>query len=79
MQSNVIFCYRYLWKIKGSESINVKIVSDVRAGLDAFEKVLLELPDLESCGKEYVCEYDCNLISCFIPLKVVENSESEVK
>lgn len=54
-----IFTYRYMWKLSGSDQINLKIVTDTVSGLESFEKALLELPNLDSACKEYLQEYDC--------------------
>lgn len=61
----VVYTYRYMWKLKGSENVNFKIVSDTVAGLEAFEVELLKLDNLESAGKEYLHEYDVSCVGRF--------------
>lgn len=72
---NIIYTYRYMWKVNGSDSINFKIVSDVSGGLSLFEKALSEIPDLESAGKEYLMEYDVSQLGIFTPLFKGEESK----
>lgn len=62
MQSKV-YTYRYVWKLKSSNTLNFKIVSDTIDGLTSFEKQLCQIPDIEMACKEYLHEYDCSLIS----------------
>lgn len=64
-EKQIVYTYRYMWRVKDSSQVNFKIVSDVRPGLDEFEKHLLALPGLESAGREYLHEYDCSLIGSF--------------
>lgn len=61
----IVFTYRYLWQVKGSDQINFKIVSDVPDGLKSFEDALLAIPGLVKCAKEYLHEYDCSLVGLF--------------
>lgn len=60
-----VLTYRYCWKTTGSESVNFKIVSDVPAGLESFEKRLLLLPDVTKVSREYLHEYDVSLVGSF--------------
>lgn len=55
-----IFCIRYMWKIKGDNSIKYKIVTDLAEGQTAFEDALKALPDLEKATREYLSEFDCS-------------------
>lgn len=58
----VVYTYRYVWKTSKSDSLSFKIVSDVSEGLTQFESSLLALPDLITCVKEYLHEYDCSKV-----------------
>lgn len=79
MEKNVIiYTYRYMWRLKDSDSVCVKIVSDVLQGLSEFENQLLALDGLESACKEYVHEYSCELLGKVdVLLKKNEDSENE--
>lgn len=57
-----IFTYRYMWKIKDSDRICFKIITDTKSGLEQFEQALLQLPDIVSALKEYISEIDCDLV-----------------
>lgn len=61
----ILYTYRYMWKIKSSESINFKIVTDTEDGLMLFEEALLKLDGIVSCAKEYLHEYDCSKLGVF--------------
>lgn len=77
MENNVVYTYRYMWKCLGNDSIKFKIVTDTLEGILEFEKCLLCLENLDTCGKEYLHEYDCSKIGLFVSLK--NNEEGEVK
>lgn len=57
-----IFTYRFMWKLKGSDLINFKVITDTSNGLASFEEALLKLQDLDSACKEYLSEIDVSLI-----------------
>lgn len=61
----VVYTYRYMWQVKGSDKVNFKILSDTADGLKLFEDSLLKLDNLERAGKEYLHQYDCSLIGLF--------------
>lgn len=67
-----IFTYRYVWRLKGSETLNFKIVTDTEKGLLEFEDKLFSIPEIESCGKEYLHEYEVSKIGVFVSLKNLE-------
>ncbi|UPW41622.1 hypothetical protein [Peromfec virus RodF8_38] len=60
-----IYTLRYMWKIKGSDSVNFKVITDTEEGLEQFEEALLQFPDLVSAGSEYIQEYDCARVGVF--------------
>lgn len=60
-----VYSYRYMWKLKDSDKVNFKIVTDVFEGISRFESELLKIEGLESCAREYLHEYDCSLIGVF--------------
>lgn len=57
-----------MWKIKDSDTVNFKIISDVQAGHDLFVEELKKLPDLESAGSEYLHEYDVSKLGLFVSI-----------
>lgn len=71
-----IFTYRYMWQIKGSDKVNMKIVTDIEIGLIEFEKALLLVEGIEKAAKEYLHEYDCTLMGRFETLLGGENNEA---
>lgn len=74
-----IYCYRYMWLVEGSDSVNFKIVTDTVEGLQQFEQALLKVDGLKSAGKEYLHEYDCSAIGKFekiFDLEVDKNEKS---
>lgn len=70
-----IYSYRYMWRLKGSDSINFKIVTDTLEGLKKFEDVVVKIPDLLTFGKEYLNEYDVSLVGCFTTIFGGDNNE----
>lgn len=72
----LVFTYRYMWRVTGSDNLNFKIVTDTIEGLKVFEANLLAVEGLEVCGKEYLHEYDCSKIGVFETLK---KSDKEVE
>lgn len=70
-----IYTYRYMWRVSGNDSINLKIVTDTKDGLRAFEKSLIDSVDnLDSFAREYLHEYDCTLLGKFENLYLKENN-----
>lgn len=75
-----IYTYRYMWKYVDSDKINIKIVSDVLSGLEAFEKALLSselVPSVELLGREYLHEYDVSKIGVFETLRNDKKEDKE--
>lgn len=72
-----IFCIRYMWKIKGDNSIRFKIVTDLAEGLQAFEDSIMALQDLEAFSREYLSEYDCERLG--VVDKLYHSVEKEVE
>ncbi|WGL31099.1 hypothetical protein [Dipodfec virus UOA04_Rod_718] len=69
----VLYCYRYVWKVKGQETLNFRIVTDTEDGLQQFaDQIIQEFGDLERLGREYVCEYDVSKLCLLEPLYNVE-------
>lgn len=64
-ENNVVYTFRYMWKIKGNTSVNFKIISDVLSGVQAFEDTLLRLENLDGCAREYLHEYDVSRVGVF--------------
>lgn len=60
-----LYTYRYSWILKKDDKqVNVKVVTDVAAGLVAFEKRLLEeFPDVYAFAREYLQEIDLSKMS----------------
>lgn len=63
-----IYCYRYMWKLKDSASLNFKVLTDTEEGLLEFEKNLLVIPNLELAGKEYLHEMECEKLAQLVKL-----------
>lgn len=61
----VLYTYRYMWKLFDSKSIHFKIITDTLEGLKQFEESFLNVPRVESFGREYVCEFTCDKIGYF--------------
>ncbi|UPW41999.1 hypothetical protein [Dipodfec virus RodF1_43] len=75
----VLYCYRYVWKEKGQETLNFRIVTDTEDGLQKFaDQIIQEFGDLERLGREYVCEYDVSKLCLLEPLYGVETETMEV-
>lgn len=68
MSETKVYSFRYMWKLVGSDTINFKIITDVKHGLILFEKSILALDNLESFGKEYLHEYDCTQVGKFVSI-----------
>lgn len=66
----IVYCYRYMWQIEGSDTVNFKIVTDIKEGLVSFEENLKALSGIKNLAREYLHEYDCSLIGLFEPLLV---------
>lgn len=61
-----LITYRYMWKISGDKSLKFKIVTDLPAAHELYVDNLIKYTDdLESFGREYVCEYSCSNIGLF--------------
>lgn len=53
-----VYTWRYVWKVKGEDSLRVKYVCDVKKAHEDFRKCLRENEDVVSCIAEYIGEVD---------------------
>lgn len=74
----VLYCCRYMWKMKDSERVCFKIVTDTLEGLASFECVLRGLDGIEHICYEYLCEYDCSRLGTVVPVNLENENNSEV-
>lgn len=58
-----IYCFRYMWRVEGSDQIRFKIVTDTLDGLKLFDEQLLNLPGLILAGREYLHELDVSRLA----------------
>lgn len=82
MKENRVYSYRFMWRLKGSDNINFKIITDTKAGIADFEDKIKQLPELHSAAKEYINEYDIELIckaDTFYHIPEVKNEKSANK
>lgn len=64
-----IYTFRYMWRLKDSDQINFKIITDTLEGLNQFEDVLKKQEDILLAGKEYLHEIDVARITQIITIK----------
>lgn len=64
-----IYTFRYMWRLKDSDQINFKIITDTLEGLNQFEDVLKKQEDILLAGKEYLHEIDVTRITQIITIK----------
>ncbi|UPW41391.1 hypothetical protein [Dipodfec virus UA06Rod_17] len=62
--TNVV-CYRYVWRIVGSDNLYFKIITGTQEDFSTFEESILHSPDVEivSLAREYLHEYDLTKMS----------------
>lgn len=53
-----IYTYRYMWKVKNSEQVQLKYISDVKPVHDSFRKALQSDDNVVSALCEYIGEVD---------------------
>ncbi|WGL31052.1 hypothetical protein [Dipodfec virus UOA04_Rod_682] len=71
-KKNVEYCYRYFLKVveaSGEERFVAITYCGTEEVQSAYLSSLLDRADLISAGREYVCEYDYDLIGKFEPIK----------
>lgn len=74
-----IYTFRYIFKMKDSESLGVKYVTDTLIALETFEREILSSVDIVSCVKEYVGEVDISQTGFVTTVKAqLENEENKV-
>ncbi|WGL31130.1 hypothetical protein [Dipodfec virus UOA04_Rod_736] len=73
-----ISCYRYVWRIVGSDNLYFKIITGTPEDFSLFEESLLQSPDIVvvSVAREYLHEYDLSKISV---LESIYTSQSETE
>lgn len=74
-----IYVYRYMWKMKDSDKIQLKVVSDVIKSHMQFRKALQEDENVVSAFCEYVSEYDPYFFAAGEVIKNEENNQKEEK
>lgn len=72
-----IFTFRYMWRVKDSQQINFKIVTDTFEGLKQFEEHLSKQEDIVLAGKEYLHEIDVSRITQIITIKGGKPDETQ--
>lgn len=58
MVNVILYTYEYMWKVKGSESVNFKIITDVLSGHESFVEALKKLDNVECASRTYLSEID---------------------
>lgn len=66
-----VYCYRYMWTLKGSDKAYFKIFTDTEEGHELFKKGFNKVENLDKVGFEYVCEYDCSRLGVFEALSII--------
>lgn len=77
MENNKIYTYRYIWLMKNSDKLNVRIISGIKEEHEQFVKVLLENDDVEKASRVYVCEYDIVKMDDYEPVKQSKEVEED--
>lgn len=72
-----LYTYRYMWKVKDSKTILVRIITDTIEGLSAFEEALLKNESIYSCAKEYLFQCDVSRIGLLDSLKFEDSDVSK--
>lgn len=72
-----IYTFRYMWRLKDSNQINFKIITDTLEGLEHFEDTLKKHEDIILAGKEYLHEIDVSRITQIIAIKGGELDETQ--
>lgn len=75
VSDKVLYSYRYMWRLKDSDVVNFKIVTDLPEGHDLFISKIKEISGLESFGREYLCSYSTSQLCFFEPLFSSESDE----
>lgn len=68
-----IYTYRFAWRLKDSDKVNIKVLTDTLDGLENFASYLKTLDGVEMACREYVSEFD------FEKFGFVDNLLEEVK
>lgn len=61
----MLVTYRYLWQLRDSDVINVKVLTDVPSAHDEFCERVLKSGDVVRFGREYVHEMNVDLLGRF--------------
>lgn len=69
MENNKIYVYRYIWLMKNSDKLNVRIISGIKEEHEQFVNVLLDNNHVEKASRVYVCEYDIVKMDDYEPVK----------
>lgn len=72
-----IYTFRYMWRLKDSNQINFKIITDTLEGLKQFEETLKNQEDIILAGKEYLHEIDVSRITQIITIKGGQSDETQ--
>ncbi|WGL31060.1 hypothetical protein [Dipodfec virus UOA04_Rod_690] len=70
-KKNVEYCYRYFLKTvetSGEDKLSAITYCGTKEVHDAYIALLRHQPNVISAGREYVCEYDYELIGHFEPI-----------
>lgn len=54
----ILYTYEYMWKVKDSDSVNFKIISDVLEGHNQFIDMLKKLDNIECASRTYLSQID---------------------
>ncbi|WGL30984.1 hypothetical protein [Dipodfec virus UOA04_Rod_618] len=59
----IVYSYRYMWTLKGSDNVQFRIITDTQKGHDSYIKDILALDNLEHASRIYLSE--CNVFKSF--------------
>lgn len=54
----ILYTYEYMWKVKGSDSVKFKIITDVLDGHTQFIDMLKKVDNIECASRTYLSEVD---------------------
>lgn len=76
---HTLYTYRYLFRKAGMDqtSLGIKLFTGTTVELKEFDDRIINDPEIESCLKEYVGEFDLNFALTQIVIKTKENKEDE--
>lgn len=72
-----VYTYRYMWKVKDSEQVQLKYISDVKAAHDLFRKALQSDDNVVSALCEYIGEVDPMVVAYTDVIKQEVKIENE--